>query len=206
MRLGLLGGTFDPIHLGHLLIAEVARWAASLDRVVFVPAGDPPHKGEAVSAAVHRYEMALLATADHPYFDVSRREIARTGPSYSLLTVQEYRDEMADGGELYFIVGADALREIRTWHRWEELLLACRFLAVARPGSDLAEALASLPPSLQRRVERVQAPGYDLSATEVRRRVWDGEPIRYLVPPSVELYIQKHSMYQNVQLGSEHLL
>src|SRR4051794_32168385 len=93
-RIGLLGGTFDPIHTGHLLIAEVARHALSLDEVIFVPAGDPPHKGSDVSAAAHRYEMVLLATADHLAFRVTRREIDRPGPSYSLITIREYRAEL----------------------------------------------------------------------------------------------------------------
>src|SRR3954464_9482511 len=101
MRLGLMGGTFDPIHVGHLLVAEVAREAFRLDRVVFVPAGDPPHKGEAVTAAEHRYAMTLLATGANPGFVVTRRELERAGPSYSLTTIREYREEMGPTGELF---------------------------------------------------------------------------------------------------------
>lgn len=199
MRLGLLGGTFDPIHIGHLLIAEVARHALALDRVEFVPAGDPPHKGEAVTAAEHRSAMVLLATTDNPWFTVSRREMERSGPSYSLTTVREYRRELGPGGELFFIAGADTILEIRTWHRWEELLRECRFAALTRPGCDTAALRALLPEELWDRVDLVPAPGLDVSSTEVRERVRRGEPIRYLVPDLVEAYIRKHRLYSGMR-------
>jgi len=196
MRLGLLGGTFDPIHTGHLVIAEAARHAMALDRVVFIPAGDPPHKGESVTAAEHRYAMALLATASHPAFRVTRREIERRGPSFSLMTIQEYRQEIGGAGELYFIVGADAMLEIRTWHRWEEVLQACWFIDVSRPGFDAGALDTALPGALRARVRHISAPGFDLSSTQVRERVARGEPIRYLVPEPVEAYIAKQGLYQ----------
>jgi nicotinate-nucleotide adenylyltransferase len=182
--------------MGHLLIAEVAREALGLDRVVFVPAGDPPHKGEEVTDAEHRYAMALLGTADHEAFFVSRREIERTGPSYSLTTIREYQNELGEGTELFFIAGADAVLEIRTWHRWEELLRECRFAAVTRPGFDFARLQAALPEELIASVRQVPAPGYDLSSTQIRARVRRGETIRYLVPDPVEVYIRKHRLYQ----------
>jgi len=178
VRLGLLGGTFDPIHMGHLLVAEVARHALALDRVLFVPAGDPPHKGESVTAAEHRYAMTLLATGGNEAFQVSRRELERAGPSYSLVTIGEMQAELPAGGELFFIVGADAILEIRTWYRWEDVLRACRFLAVSRPG-------------------------FDLSSTEIRERVRLCEPIRYLVPDEVEVYIRKHGLYR-AAIGGQH--
>ena len=194
-RLGLLGGTFDPIHTGHLLIAEVARHALSLDQVIFVPAGDPPHKGESVTAAEHRYAMVLVATADHPAFQVTRREIEREGPSYSLTTIREYREELGETGGLYFLTGADALLEIRTWYRWQEVLRACRFAALARPGFDSAALLDLLPPELREQVELLHTPGFDISSTDIRERVRRGDPIRYLVPAPVESYIRKHGLY-----------
>jgi nicotinate-nucleotide adenylyltransferase len=196
LRLGLLGGTFDPIHMGHLVIAEAARAAYSLDQVVFIPAGDPPHKGTAVTAAEDRYAMTLLATASHPGFQVSRREIERQGPSFSLTTIHEYQQEIGPESELYFIVGADAVLEIRTWHRWEEVLQACHFIAVSRPGFDSAALDTELPGALRARVSHLLAPGFDLSSTQVRDRVAHGEPIRYLVPESVETYIYKQGLYQ----------
>jgi nicotinate-nucleotide adenylyltransferase len=195
MRLGLLGGTFDPIHVGHLLIAEVAREALALDRVVFIPAGDPPHKSEDVTDAEHRYAMVLLATAANEAFVVSRRELDRTGPSYSLTTIREYRSELGEEGELFFITGADAILEIRTWHRWQEVLRECRFAALTRPGFDFARLRAMLPQELHERVHLVPAPGLDVSSTEVRARVRRGETIRYLVPDPIEAYIRKHGLY-----------
>jgi nicotinate-nucleotide adenylyltransferase len=195
LRVGLLGGTFDPIHVGHLMIAEVARAALALDRVVFIPAGDPPHKGESVTDAEHRYAMALLATGDHPAFLVSRRELEREGPSYSLTTIGEYREEVGPTGELFFIAGADTLVEIRTWHRWEEVLQTCRFAALARPGSDFTVLLEAVPKQYHSRIHLVTGPGLAVSSTDVRARVRAGEPIRYLVPEAVDVYIRKYQLY-----------
>jgi nicotinate-nucleotide adenylyltransferase len=198
-RVGLLGGTFDPIHTGHLVIAEVARHALALDQIIFVPAGDPPHKGSNVTAAAYRYEMVLLATADHMPFRVTRREIDRPGPSYSLITIREYRCELGSAAELFFVVGADAMLEIQTWHRWQEVLRECRFAVVGRPGSNSAALLERLPEALRSRVQLLEAPGCDVSSTGIRERVRRGEPIRYLVPPTVESYIRKHGLYQETR-------
>jgi nicotinate-nucleotide adenylyltransferase len=203
VRLGLLGGTFDPIHMGHLLVAEVARHALALDRVLFVPAGDPPHKGESVTAAEHRYAMTLLATGGNEAFQVSRRELERAGPSYSLVTIGEMQAELPAGGELFFIVGADAILEIRTWYRWEDVLRACRFLAVSRPGFGVETVREVLPLELIERVQVIPSPGFDLSSTEIRERVRLCEPIRYLVPDEVEVYIRKHGLYR-AAIGGQH--
>jgi nicotinate-nucleotide adenylyltransferase len=196
MRVGLLGGTFDPIHVGHLLIAEIARYALSLDQVVFVPAGDPPHKGDAVSDSEHRHAMVLLATASNEAFVVSRHELDRSGPSYSLATVREFRHELGPESELFFIAGADAVLEIRTWHRWEELFRECRFIALARPGFDMRALEAVLPAELLAQVHLLPAPGFDLSSTMIRERVARGEPVRYLVTEAVDAYIRKHGLYR----------
>jgi nicotinate-nucleotide adenylyltransferase len=195
LRLGLLGGTFDPIHVGHLLIAEVARHALALDRVVFIPAGDPPHKGEAVTDAEHRYSMALLATGDNQAFLVSRRELAREGPSYSLTTIGEYREEVGPEGEVFFIAGLDTLVEIQTWYQWEEVLQSCQFIALARPGSDFGGLAGAVPDRYRERIHPVTGPGLAISSTDVRDRVRRREPIRYLVPPAVEVYIRKYELY-----------
>jgi nicotinate-nucleotide adenylyltransferase len=196
VRLGLLGGTFDPVHAGHLMIAEAARHKLSLDQVVFIPAGDPPHKGDVMAEAEHRYAMVLLATAGNEAFAVSRRELERPGPSYSLTTIREYRSEVGTQGELFFVAGADTVMEIQTWHRWRDVLGECRFAGVSRPGFDTAAMLASLPPELRRRVEFVSAPAFDLSSTEIRERIQRGEPVRYMVPEAVDIYIRKHHLYR----------
>ena len=195
-RLGLLGGTFDPVHTGHLLMAEVARHALSLDQVVFVPAGVPPHKCEAVTPAEHRYAMVLLATAPNESFAVSRRELERSGPSYSLTTIREYRREIGPTGELFFIAGADTVLGIRTWYGWREVLRECQFAVLARPGFAIAALLASLPAEVRGQIRLLPAPACDVSSTAVRERVGRGEPIRYLVPEPVEVYIRKHALYQ----------
>jgi nicotinate-nucleotide adenylyltransferase len=206
MRLGLLGGTFDPIHTGHLLIAESARHALSLDQIIFIPAGDPPHKGETVTPAEHRYAMVLLATGTNPTFTVSRREIERSGPSYSLTTIREFRAEAGSESELFFVVGADTLRDIRTWYRWEEVLRECRFLVVARPGVPFTVEQSGLPQALRRQVDLVISPGLEISSTEIRDRVREGKPIRYLVPEPVEQYIVKHGLYRSAPAAASRAL
>jgi nicotinate-nucleotide adenylyltransferase len=195
MRIGLMGGTFDPVHYGHLVIAEVAREEFALDRVLWLPAGDPPHKKNyRISGQEHRYAMALLATGGHERFEVSRWELERPGPSYSIDTISHFRSVWPEA-ELFFITGADAILEILTWHRHQEVIRACQFIAVTRPGYDLAQLHKRLPPEYTRRIAPLTAPGMDTSSTEVRRRVAAGKTIRYLVPEAVEAYIRKHRLY-----------
>jgi len=195
MRLGIMGGTFDPVHYGHLVIAEVARTEFSLDCVVWVPAGDPPHKDERVSSEEHRYAMVVLATGTNPDFRVSRMELEREGPSYTLDTVRGFREEHPEA-DLFFITGADAILEILTWHRHEELVRLCRFIGVTRPGYDLARVNTVLPAAYLEQISTISAPGVDLSSTDVRTRVRAGQPIRYLVPEAVEAYVRKHGLYR----------
>lgn len=196
-RIGLMGGTFDPVHYGHLWVAEAAREAFLLDQVVWVPAGDPPHKEGALADQEHRYSMALLATATHPAFEVSRFELERTGPSYSLYTIQHFREQHAEA-ELFFIIGADAVLDLLTWYRHDEVMQLCRFIALARPGYDLERLKTVLPGEYLQRIEILDAPGIDLSSTIVRERVWREASIRYLVPEAVEAYIRKCGLYRTV--------
>lgn len=190
-----MGGTFDPLHYGHLVIAEMARAELGLERVVWLPAGDPPHKDRrCISPQEHRYAMTLLATAEHPAFEVSRLEMEREGPSYTLLTVEHFRREYPEA-ELYFIVGADSILEILTWHRHAELVRACRFAAATRPGYDLAQMRTVLPPDYLERIDPIVTPGVDVSSTELRERLRTGRSVRYLVPEPVEAYVRKHQLY-----------
>jgi nicotinate-nucleotide adenylyltransferase len=195
MRIGLIGGTFDPVHYGHLVIAEEARHCFRLDRVIWIPAGDPPHKDEKVTPEEHRYSMVLLATASHPSFEVNRLELEREGPSYTLHTLLHFRSLYPES-ELYFIIGADAVLELLTWYRHDEVIRTTRFIAVTRPGYDLALLSGTLPSEYMRRIDTVAAPGVDISSTELRTRVREGEPIRYLVPETVEDYIRKNGLYK----------
>jgi nicotinate-nucleotide adenylyltransferase len=196
MRLGVMGGTFDPIHYGHLLIAEEARRVFGLDRVEFVTAADPPHKtGRTISPAEHRHAMVVLATASNPFFRASRRELERAGPSYSIDTISEVRAE-SPGAEIFFITGADAILEILTWHRAAEVIRLCTFVAATRPGHDLAALQRVLPPEFVAQIRPLKAPGVDISGTQIRERVRRGESTRYLMPEAVEAYIMKEGLYR----------
>jgi len=195
-RVGIMGGTFDPIHFGHLSAAEQARVRFGLERVIFVPNGQPPHKKSyPVTPAEHRYNMVRLAIGSHPDFDTSRMEMDRPGPSYAVDTVRALREELGGGVELYFITGADAIAEILTWRAPEELAESCDFIAVTRPGYDL-RPLQSVTDSLPgARVHLLDAVGVDISSTEVRARVERGESLRYLAPTPVVRYITTHELY-----------
>jgi nicotinate-nucleotide adenylyltransferase len=192
-----MGGTFDPIHYGHLVVAEVARREFDLERVVFVPSGDPPHKqGVPMTPAERRYEMTLLATASNPWFDCSRRELERSGPSYSVTTLHEYLAEGGPDRELFFITGADAILEILTWHEADEVIRLCRFIAATRPGYDLERLRRVLPAAYLERIDELAVPGVLVSSTDLRQRVRECRPIRYLVPELVEEYIRKFGLYR----------
>lgn len=196
MRLGLMGGTFDPPHYGHLVIAEEARLVFGLDRVDFVTSADPPHKqGREITTAEHRFAMTLLSVASNPFFRVSRREIERSGPSYSVDTLQEYGREWP-GAEIYFVTGADAILEILTWHRADEAMRLCTFIAATRPGYDLARMERVLPSDYLARIRTVSVPGIEISSTDIRERLRQGKSIRYLVAEPVEQYIATYGLYR----------
>jgi len=195
MRLGILGGTFDPIHYAHLFVAEEARVRTQLDRVVFVPSARPPHKrGTGEATAEHRTAMCELAVAGNPHFCCSRLEIDRPGTSYSVDTVRALRDANPRA-ELFFITGADTIPEIPTWHQWQELVNLCRFIAAERPGYGSNYAEAQLPSELLDRIVPLSAAHLDISSTDLRRRVRAGLPIRYLTPDAVVEYIENNRLY-----------
>lgn len=192
-----MGGTFDPIHYGHLLAAEEARFRFGLAQVIFVPCGIPPHKkAYEVTAAEHRYAMTVLATASNPHFVVSRIEIDRPGSSYAIDTVRAFHQQFGEGVELIFITGVDAVMEILTWKENGELIKICRFIAVTRPGYDLSQLNKFLPSDYLDRIEILPIPDVGISSTLIRERVRRGEPIRYLTPAPVCDYIAKHKLYK----------
>lgn len=200
-RVGIMGGTFDPIHQGHLVTAEAARSEFNMDKVVFVPSGQPPHKkGLEISNKEHRYIMTVLAMAANPYFEVSRTEIDRTGESYAIDTVRYIRSKLQPGCELYFITGADAILEIVTWKDVEELFENCTFIAATRPGFNLGEMKKKLLTKLTRanlaKIIPLEVPAMAISSTDIRERVKDKRTIKYLLPESVEKFIQKNDLYQ----------
>ncbi len=194
-RLGVMGGTFDPIHHGHLVTAEAALWAFGLDEVVFVPTGQPWMKADReVTPPEHRYLMTVIATASNPRFSVSRIEVERRGPTYTVDTLQELRRQAEDEVELFFITGADAMLEIFHWKDPEEVLSLAHFIAATRPGYDIARFEKEAPTS-HPKVSALDVPALAISSTDIRRRVRAGQPIRYLVPEGVETYIRKFELY-----------
>ncbi|HEX5323022.1 MAG TPA: nicotinate-nucleotide adenylyltransferase [Capsulimonadaceae bacterium] len=196
-RLGIMGGTFDPIHYGHLLMAEEARVAFALDSILFIPNNRPPHKKPyAVSSAEDRYAMTLLATSTNPRFKCSRIELDRPGPSYTIDTLRQIREERPDLDAFYFITGADAVLEILTWHEHEKLTQTCEFIAATRPGFVLEHLNQILDQDFLNRIHFLPIPGLDISSTDIRRRIRRGRSIKYLTPEPVEAYIHQHGLYR----------
>lgn len=194
--IGIMGGTFDPIHYGHLIIADEARARFGLERVIFIPAGEPAHKKDyEVSPAEHRYSMALLATATNPHFECSRIEIERPGPSYAVDTLEQLRGVFGENARLYFITGADAILEILTWHEPNRLKCMCTFIAATRSGYNLSSLKTRLPEDFLDQIEFLEAPDVHISSTEIRSRVRDKLSISNMTPKSVIQYIQKHGLY-----------
>lgn len=204
-RVGILGGTFDPIHYGHLVIAEQVREALELDRVLFVPAGTPPHKqDEEVAAATDRAAMVELAIAGNPAFTVCRIELERDGPSYTVDTVEELVDEAArreEARDFFFILSSEALAGLDAWHEPVRLMSLCRLVVVPRPGAPLPDTAwleSHLPAGAGAdRVVCVQTVPLAHSASDVRYRAAAARSIRYLVPPAVEAYIREHRLYRS---------
>ena len=192
MRLGVMGGTFDPIHHGHLVAASEAAHLLDLDEVVFVPTGQPYRKEAAeVSAPEHRYLMTVVATASNPRFTVSRVDVDRPGPTYTRDTLRDLRRLRPDD-ELFFITGADALGQILSWKGVDELWELAHFVGVTRPGHDLTDS--GLP---QDKVTLLEVPAMAISSTDCRERVAQNKPVWYLVPDGVVQYIAKHGLYRD---------
>lgn len=200
-RWGVLGGTFDPIHLGHLLLAEECRELLALDKVLFVPAGEPWLKaGQGVTAGIHRLRMAELATAEHPQFAVLPWEVERPGPSYTVDTLARLRAEQGADLELHFILGADALASFQRWQEPERVLQLARLAVAPRPG--YAAAAADIVAEVKARfaayaagISLLAAAGLDISATELRRRMAAGLSIRYRAPAAVVGYAGEWGLY-----------
>ncbi len=190
-RIGIMGGTFDPVHHGHLVAASEVAYTFELDEVIFVPTGQPYQKERrAVSPAEDRYLMTVIATASNPRFSVSRVDIDRPGPTYTIDTLRDLRAQAGREDEFFFITGADALAEILTWHDADELFGLAHFVGCTRPGHHLSDK--GLPDG---KVSLVEIPALAISSTECRARVRAGEPVWYLVPDGVVQYIAKRRLY-----------
>ncbi len=198
MNVGILGGTFDPVHSGHLILAEVAREQLNLNEILFIPAGQPWLKVErTITPAEHRVQMLRLALDDTPYFRTSEMEIKRSGPTYTIDTINALKKRLSDEDELFFILGQDNLMQLPQWHDAPELIQLCYLVAAPRPGvkkPDLKAMEAEIP-GIRQRVMLMKEPLVDISATDIRERVARGLSVRHLVPEPVNRYIKEHRLY-----------
>jgi nicotinate-nucleotide adenylyltransferase len=193
MRLGVLGGTFDPVHVGHLILAQCALEQLGLEQVRFLPAGDPWRKhGRPVTEARRRLRMVELAVADNPLFEVDPLEVETPGPSYTSESLAKIAATLPQGSELFFVLGEDALADLPNWHEPEVIVRHAR-LAVAGRG----EIAAPVPAYARDRMVRVEMPAIDVSSTELRRRVREGLTLRYYAPPAVEAYVREQGLYRD---------
>ncbi len=205
VRLGVLGGTFDPVHLGHLIIAQESAQRAKLDSVLFVPAARPWMKGgRSIAPVEHRVAMVRLAIRGNPRFALSLVDVARGGPSYAVDTLTDLRRQYGGKARLFFIMGYDSLAGLPQWRDPGRLVALGRFIAVSRPGQPRpnVQDLDRRVPGLVRRLTLIEGVDIGISATEVRRRARAGLSIRYWVPPVVERYIQEHRLYTRPRNGS----
>ncbi len=202
-RIGLYGGSFNPIHCGHLIIARSIREHLDLDRVVFLPSRQPPHKGEGdLLEAEHRAELVRLAIAGEPGFEFSDHDLCRRGPCYTIDTVQHFQARFGADGELFWMIGEDSLSELPTWRRAGELVNMCRIVTAARSPVDRVDWIVLQSAFDAEQVRRLRdgllsTPVMDISSTEIRRRIRDGCSIRYLVPDPVAEYIRERRLYLN---------
>jgi nicotinate-nucleotide adenylyltransferase len=215
MRIGLFGGTFDPIHWGHLRSAEEVGETFDLDRILFIPASIPPHKrGQTATPTRDRLQMVRLAAAKNPRFRVSTVEIARPGISYSIDTIRHFAEAKGKGDSLFFIIGLDAFREIGSWKNFTEIFPLCDFIVTSRPGSKESDPLRGTGVAVKKlfcydqksrnykhwsgtRIFFIKLTDIAISASGIRERVKEGKSIRYLVPSEVETYIKKQGLYLN---------
>lgn len=203
-RVALFGGSFDPIHHGHLIIAQAICEQLGLDRVIFLPSADPPHKPKGLAATIeHRMEMVRVAIAGHPRFDLDDFDARRAGPTYTLDTVRHFAAATDAPSQLCWIIGSDSLAELHTWHRAAELVDACDIVTAARRGSISPDIELQHPMFTPEQVARLrdnvlQTPHIDISSTDIRQRVADGQSIHYLVPNAVGHYIAEHELYRGL--------
>lgn len=196
MRIGLFGGTFDPVHLGHLILAEACREACSLDQVLFIVAGEPPHKGHPRTSAKHRHEMVELAIAGNAGFEVSDIEMTRPGPHYSFETLQLIQQQRPDD-ELFFLVGADSLADLPGWRYPERICQMASLIVVNRPGTEPATISGFQAPEGAKPVYHVTMPDVGIASRMIRAKLAEARSVRYLVPRAVEMYLTHHHLYDS---------
>ncbi len=209
-KIGLFGGTFNPIHIGHLRPAEEIRELFGLSSVIFIPAALPPHKSRHIIPAHHRFEMVKRAVDDNPFFAVSDVELRREGSSYSYETIKFFNRQYGDSAEIYFIMGLDAFRDIHTWKNYPGIFSLCNFIVMKRPGPDAAAPESTIPPDIAD-VLAAEGDGFrhcsgsrlffcdvsliQVSSTDIRRRLDTGRTVRYIVPEAVSVYIAHNKLF-----------
>lgn len=195
-RVGIMGGTFDPIHNGHLIIAEAVRDAYALEKVFFIPSAEPPHK-PTMTEAVHRLRMTELAVVSNPHFEVLDMELKREGPSYSFDTLKALTAIYGDRYGFHFIIGTDELNILPTWHRIGELISLCHFIVAKRQGvaADMHCVQRTLGASAEARFHFCDTPELEISSTDIRERIRERRSVRYLLPEAVTAYIEKEGLY-----------
>ncbi len=206
MRRGILGGTFDPIHTGHLILAQEVLWRLGLQDISFMPAGLPWMKGRPAVESAHRRAMVELAIADNPHFRLATNELDRPGETFTVDTMEELRAGEMAGDELLFVMGVDTLRTLPKWKDPARLLELTRLVVALRPGHGQIDMrpLEDIDPHASERIMTVNMPMIEISGTEVRRRVSAAEPVRYLVPDAVASYIEQHDLYEADQQTKSH--
>lgn len=199
IKIGLMGGTFDPIHNGHLVLAEQVRTRFQMDKIIFIPSGNPPHK-QSMADKDHRYNMTKLAIEDNEFFEISTIELDQDHKTYTIDTVKRMKAEYGDNTEVYFITGADAIIDLPTWKDFDELVTICKFIGSTRPGiedKELSEKIDSLVRDHQANITITQVPALAISSTDIRRRVKYNLSIKYLLPAKTEAYIYEHELYSD---------
>lgn len=198
MKIGLMGGTFNPIHLGHLIISEFVRLSLPLDKIIFIPSGNPPHKDfDEIISVDHRYKMALLATNSNPHFQISLSEINRKGYSYTIDTIRELKEKLPND-ELYFIIGADSLNELTSWKDYNLLFKITNFIAIGRPGLTEEYNLGKIKELNEKydaNIQYINGPLIEISSTDIREKISKNISIKYLVQETVEEYIKLNRLY-----------
>lgn len=193
-KIGIMGGTFDPIHVGHLMIAEAVWDEYDLEKVIFIPSANPPHKHDVMTSAKHRFNMTLLATCSNPHFEVSTIEMDRVGPSYTIDTIKALKKMYGDDTDFYFIIGADCIHELPTWHKIDELLKICKFIATKRPSYEFDLSIIEKEFS-DYNIQLLETPELEISSTDIRQRIKKGYSIQYITTEQVQQYIRKEELY-----------
>lgn len=198
-KIAIVGGTFDPIHYGHLVTGEAVYHKFNMDKIIFIPTGDPAHK-DGVTKSNHRFEMTCMAIENNDKFEISTIEIDRQGKTYTVDTIEEFKKYCVDDVEIYFVMGADSIYNLHKWKNFEKLINMCKFIGVTRPNydkSNMEKLVKKLNIQYNAQIYFMEIPALDISSSDLRKRINDGMSVRYLLPDNVADYIEKFDLYKN---------